>query len=196
MVKKSPKNVRCPWKRLFITSLKKLKGKGLSEELQRSNAQPHFSGLLIVSTFPDILSLTAEKHSQEAQTMRVRALLLPSLPVQYKPHDGRALSQPRRCRGSAGFVPAALRSAGGRRARLCRHRPGQRSAQGRLRSGSLLLLFPAPFILLLPSPWQVDFWRPRPEGDAASPRRPPLRRGGCVHNVHTYICIIYMGVPG
>lgn len=156
-----------------------------------------------MTTLPDILSQTAEKHSQNLEgapedaakttaaplaASLAKALRRPGSP----PHQG--------CAGAPrdSLPAAALGSAEERRARLPaspRRARGQLRAEGRLRwrlpSGSLLLLFPAGLILLLPSARQADFWRPRPRGDAACSRGGRRCAWGCVHTC-TYIYLYYV----
>lgn len=107
--------------------------------------------------------------------MRVRPLQAPAQPG-FPPHRG----------GAEGF-PA--------RSSPQRRRAASPVPRGGSGGGSPQALSPAALILLLPSPWQVDFWRRRPRGDAAFPRRPPVRTGVCSYEyIHIYALYIWVCV--
>lgn len=101
--------------------------------------------------------------------MRVIPELLPSVPVWEKPQEGRALPHTRDAQGLRG-IPCPSSRAEGR-------------LRWRLPPGSLLMLFPAALILLLPSPRQGDFWEMR------HPRGAARAYGGVLIHVHTSICV-------
>lgn len=213
MVEEKPLTVRCPRKPLFITrSLNKLKEKGLSEELQKSKAQSPFSGLLILTTLPDILSLTAEKHSQElegAPKDADEATAAPPTPSLAKapPRPGSSPYQ-RGAEAPRDSLPAAPRSAGGRRARLPAPalgspRPARGSAvpRGGSGGGSPRALSCCFFLLRYfssspPAFAEAGRFLAAPSrGEMRLPRGGRLCVWGCVPTLYTYICIIYMGVP-